>query len=335
MNHHPSDDDLVAEMLPAFIEEANEQVAAFEQLLLELEDAPDDHERLDALFRCAHTVKGSAGLFGLDRVVAFTHHVETLLDRLRDGLLTLTPALSTLLLQSNDTIRTLVATAQLPEDEASVAARQALVLQLQQACQADPAAGGGAGPAASSAASASTAAAGAGPAASATHWRLSVGFGPEVFRNGMDPLAIFQYLSDLGRLEAVRCEIGQVPELEHLDAETCHLTLHADLISATDQPLPREQIDHAFEFVREDCTLQIEALGSPRPRRDRARPPSRPRSPGRPRSRSRPPSPSCASWSRHPPPRRPRPRTAPPPNPRRGPATRAATSACTPTGSTR
>ncbi|HMZ00314.1 MAG TPA: Hpt domain-containing protein, partial [Burkholderiaceae bacterium] len=133
MRNDSSDDDLIADMLPAFIEEANEQVAAFEQLLLELEDAPDDHERLDALFRCAHTVKGSAGLFGLNRVVEFTHHVETLLDRLRDGLLQLTPGLSTLLLQSNDTIRELVATAQQPDDPAARSARQALVQQLQQA----------------------------------------------------------------------------------------------------------------------------------------------------------------------------------------------------------
>ena len=85
MSHDCTDDELIAEMLPAFIEEANEQVAAFEHLLLELEDEPDHPERLDALFRCAHTVKGSAGLFGLDRVVAFTHHVETLLDLLREG----------------------------------------------------------------------------------------------------------------------------------------------------------------------------------------------------------------------------------------------------------
>jgi hypothetical protein len=40
---------------------------AIEQLLLQLEDDPDDRELLDALFRCAHTVKGSAGIFGLDR----------------------------------------------------------------------------------------------------------------------------------------------------------------------------------------------------------------------------------------------------------------------------
>jgi len=255
MSQNPSDDDLIAEMLPAFIEEANEQVAAFEQLLLELEDRPDDHERLDALFRCAHTVKGSAGLFGLDRVVAFTHHVETLLDLLRDGLLALTPTLSTLLLQSNDTIRDLVATAQLPDDAASQAAREALVLRLQQACgEAAPSGTRRAAPAAAPA---------FGTSQRATRWRIAAAFGPEVFRNGMDPLAIFQYLEDLGRLEAGHCAFEQVPELERLDAETCHLRLSAELQASAPGGLSREEIDHAFEFVRDDCELSIEALDGP------------------------------------------------------------------------
>jgi hypothetical protein len=46
-----------------------------------LEEQPDDRELLDSLFSCAHTVKGSAGIFGLNKVVEFTHHVETLLDQ--------------------------------------------------------------------------------------------------------------------------------------------------------------------------------------------------------------------------------------------------------------
>jgi two-component system chemotaxis sensor kinase CheA len=60
------DDSFVADALPAFVSEAHEQIAAIEQLLLQLEDRPADRELLDALFRCAHTVKGSAGIFGLD-----------------------------------------------------------------------------------------------------------------------------------------------------------------------------------------------------------------------------------------------------------------------------
>ncbi len=248
MNMDTSDDDLVAELLPAFIEEANEQVAAFEQLLLELEDLPHDHDRLDALFRCAHTVKGSAGLFGLHRVVEFTHHVETLLDQVRDGLLQLTPALSTLLLQSNDTIRELVATAQLPDDEASQNVRQALVQRLQEA--AGHRVGG-----------AAQACQPPGPAAAVLppghrRWRLSARFGTEVFRNGMDPLAILHYLADLGRLEPVACDRARIPELEAMDPESCHLWLQCELEGAVE----RSQIEHAFEFVRDDCELEIEDL---------------------------------------------------------------------------
>lgn len=132
-HHHLSD---IAEALPTFISEAREQVESVEQLLLQLENAPGDRELLDALFRCAHTVKGSAGIFGLDDVVAFTHHVETLLDQLREGTLALTPELSTLLLESNDQIRALVAAAQDPQQEtdAAQATRAALVRRLQGAC---------------------------------------------------------------------------------------------------------------------------------------------------------------------------------------------------------
>ena len=80
-----ADKDFIAAAMPAFISEAGEQIEAIETLLLELEEQPDNRELLDSLFRCAHTVKGSAGIFGLNRVVDFTHHVETLLDKMRDG----------------------------------------------------------------------------------------------------------------------------------------------------------------------------------------------------------------------------------------------------------
>ena len=182
------DASFITEALPAFISEAREQIEALEQLLLQLEDAPDDRELLDALFRCAHTVKGSAGLFGLDRVVAFTHHVESLLDRLREGQLVLTPELSTLLLRANDQIRLLVDSALDPkaEEGGAAQAREAVVQELMQA--------GGA-------LEAVTVASGPAPTdldSRAQRWHVSVQFGADTFRNGMDPLAILNYLRGLG-----------------------------------------------------------------------------------------------------------------------------------------
>jgi two-component system chemotaxis sensor kinase CheA len=241
MNADSSDLSFIAEALPAFISEAHEQTEALEQLLLELEDAPDDRDLLDALFRCAHTVKGSAGIFGLDHVVAFTHHVETLLDRLREGHLTLTPALSTLLLQSNDQIRLLVAAAQDPQAETAdaVTARDTVVQRLRDACGAAP--GAGAAPAAP------------GPVTRARRWHVSVQFGEETFRNGMDPLALLNYVRGLGAIPALACDMLAVPPLDAIDPESCNLAFEFGL----DTEAGREEIASAFSFVRDDCKLHL------------------------------------------------------------------------------
>ena len=248
----PMDMDLqfVADALPAFLSEAREQIASIEQLLLQLEDAPDDRELLDALFRCAHTVKGSAGIFGLDAVVAFTHHVESLLDRLRAGALQLTPALDTLLLQCNDQIRALVDAAGQPASDGTVdtdgdAARAALVVRLQAA--------GAGGDAPAAPVPQDTAAPAATPDA-ASPWQIGADFGPETFRNGMDPLTILRYVAGLGRVHQVRCATGAVPALEDLDPECCRLGFRFLLDTGADAAA----ITAAFSFVQDDCQLSLQ-----------------------------------------------------------------------------
>ncbi len=253
----PTDMDLqfVADALPAFLSEAREQIESIEQLMLQLEDAPDDRDLLDALFRCAHTVKGSAGIFGLDAVVAFTHHVETLLDQMRAGQLQLTPALSTLLLQCNDQIRALVDAAQTPQsdDPAGQDTRDDLVRQLQAAGH--PAAGDAAQAAPGAPAPAETGIA----ATSASRWQIGAVFGPDTFRNGMDPLTILRYVAGLGTVVHVVCNTDAVPALEALDPECCHLDLHFTLDTDAD----RAAIEAAFSFVRDDCQLRLQAPQAP------------------------------------------------------------------------
>ena len=247
MSAPTSDDEMIAELLPVFIQEAREQIVALEELLLQLEDAPGDGELLDALFRCAHTIKGSAGVFGLSAVVNFTHHVETLLSRLRDGHLQLTAALSTLLLESNDVIRALVDDAQdgrrdTPEAAAS---REQIVQRLREATQ-DPQA-------------APSVEAPPPIAVPATcRWHLSVQFGLDTFVHGMNPVAILQYVGRLGRIPSIVCDHRAVPLLDALDSEKCHLAFELSLDTAA----PREEIEQAFSFVREDSTLNIIGPGA-------------------------------------------------------------------------
>jgi two-component system chemotaxis sensor kinase CheA len=252
LNSDLQDDRFIAEALPAFISEAQEQSATLESLLLQLEDKPEDRPLLDALFRCAHTIKGSAGMFGLDAVVGFTHHLETLLDRLREGQLALTPELGTLLLLANDQIRSLVAAAQHGHDEPGGAsqARQAIVLRLQSACGLAP----------SSLPCVAEPTAGAAPADSAaqpSRWQVAVQFGADTFRNGMDPLTILDYLRRLGTIDDLRCDSAAVPALEVLDPESCHLHFAFQLLTRAS----RQEIEAAFSFVREDCLLQLTQAG--------------------------------------------------------------------------
>ncbi len=248
-----SDQDFIAAAMPAFISEAAEQIEAIETLLLELEEQPDNRELLDSLFRCAHTVKGSAGIFGLNRVVEFTHHVETLLDKMRDGDIALTPEISTLLLQCNDQIKFLVDTA---ADESADTpelkdTRADLVTQLRALSE-------GAAPAPAKAAAKSSSASIEAPTPDAGGlriWSISARFGQDTFRNGMDPLSIARYLGTIGKVVSIRCSMDAVPALVNLNPESCFISFFMDLETAA----PREDIEGAFSFVADDCELDVVA----------------------------------------------------------------------------
>ncbi len=244
-----ADHDFIAAAMPAFISEAAEQIEAIETLLLELEEQPDNRELLDSLFRCAHTVKGSAGIFGLNRVVEFTHHVETLLDKMRDGVIALNPAISTLLLECNDQIKFLVDTA---SDESADTPDQKdiradLVIQLRALTD---------GPESTPQAEAVPASQGAVAGSSLGGlrvWTISANFGVETFRNGMDPLSIARYLAEMGRVVSVRCGADSVPPLVRLNPESCYLSFFMELETAA----TREDIEGAFSFVADDCELDV------------------------------------------------------------------------------
>nr|WP_284150499.1 chemotaxis protein CheA [Curvibacter sp. CHRR-16] len=249
--------------MPAFMSEAVEQTDAMESLLLELEDQPDNKNLLDALFRCAHTVKGSAGMFGLSKVVEFTHHVESLLDKMRDGKLQCTADTNTLLLQSNDHIRLLVKAASddsLDTDDEQTL-RALLVQQLNRVVNSAV----GIAPAALATSSvsappSSTPERSAMPDLGGTvHepvWRIQAQFGPETFRNGMDPLAVLRYLATLGTVLRVQALCDSIPVLTDLIPEDCHIGFVLELQSTAAEAELRE----AFSFVEDDCQYSLEML---------------------------------------------------------------------------
>ncbi len=95
----------LSQFYQVFFEEAGENLELMEQKLLELNvDAADDEE-MNAIFRCAHSVKGGAATFGFSDVAALTHQMETLLDKLRRHELMPTSAMVDVLLAAGDALK--------------------------------------------------------------------------------------------------------------------------------------------------------------------------------------------------------------------------------------
>jgi two-component system chemotaxis sensor kinase CheA len=103
-----SDFDLT-QFYQVFFEEAGENLDQMERMLLELDASAVGDEELNAIFRCAHSIKGGAATFGFSDVAELTHHMESLLDRLRRHELTLTTPMVDVLLESADASRSLLA----------------------------------------------------------------------------------------------------------------------------------------------------------------------------------------------------------------------------------
>ncbi len=95
----------LSQFFQVFFEEAGENLEQMERMLLELDITAADDEELNAIFRCAHSVKGGAATFGFTDVAELTHQMETLLDKLRRHELTPTTAMVDVLLQSGDALK--------------------------------------------------------------------------------------------------------------------------------------------------------------------------------------------------------------------------------------
>jgi two-component system chemotaxis sensor kinase CheA len=96
-----SGDDLVKD----FLIESNENLDRLDRDLVELEKNPQDREALGSVFRTIHTIKGTCGFLGFNRLEKLAHVGENLLSRLRDGQLVLRPEITTALLRMVDAIR--------------------------------------------------------------------------------------------------------------------------------------------------------------------------------------------------------------------------------------
>ncbi|VXC96597.1 Two-component system, chemotaxis family, sensor kinase CheA [Pseudomonas sp. 8Z] len=239
------------EVLKIFIAESRELLEQMEEALLVLESAPDDADTINAIFRAAHTIKGSAGLFGLDLIVGFTHIAESVLDRIRNAELRFDGTLTALFLQVGDHLGLLIDLLDegqtldqldpaLLEQNHQLGDQLSLYMDAPQNTSNLPSSNG-------------LVERSSGGGVSADHWHLSLRFGPDTLRNGMDPLSLLRYLNTFGRIVSIVPLLDRVPPAAEMDPETCYLGFEVAFSSEAD----KATIEGAFEFVREDSLIRI------------------------------------------------------------------------------
>lgn len=99
----------MSQFYQVFFEETEEHLANIESLLLEIDREAPDAEQLNAIFRAAHSIKGSSAVFGFSDLADLTHILESLLDRLRKGQARLSAQMVQTFLEAGDVLKAMLA----------------------------------------------------------------------------------------------------------------------------------------------------------------------------------------------------------------------------------
>ena len=239
----------------SFFAECAEHIGQIEEGLLELEAGHADPERLHAIFRAAHSVKGAAGTFGWTAIVRITHAMEDLLDRMRSGRLAVAPPLVRLLLSGVDELKGLMsrrdggdvgdggddfANTLSPATSALVAEMKSLVAgPRSEDRQHEPIQHNAADP----------------------ENQHHIRFLPSrhCFKKGINPLLALRELSDFGMLNGCELNVDRLPSLEQLDPMVCSIGWDLKLRTALDE----SEIRTALSLVDGDAEVShVDATGS-------------------------------------------------------------------------
>ncbi|GAC1041606.1 chemotaxis protein CheA [Rhizobium sp. No.120] len=261
------------EIKEIFFQECEEQLAELESGLLKLNDGDRDPETVNAVFRAVHSIKGGAGAFGLDDLVAFAHVFETTLDCVRSNKLEPTQDVLKVMLKAADVLADLTNAAR---DGGSVdpARSRGLVKELEALANGDIPAPSAAviadiAPKPVAAAPAPTDESGFQPIpfsfdddfgsdepAVDARPEYEVNFKPrsDLYAKGNDATLLLRDLSRLGEMN-IFCDMDALPGLPDIDPEGAYFKWAISI--KTDKG--EDAIRTVFEFAEWDCDLDVQA----------------------------------------------------------------------------
>lgn len=239
-----------AELISTFLEEATENLQVMEEGLLELEKTGYSYELIDQIFRAMHTVKGGSGLVGLNKISDLAHHLENILDRIRDSGCGLTMEVFNILFTGIDFIKKMLETDNFEDEELLVQMDVFInTLETYENKQAENTSPIGANDKAFHKAKQSE---------KKTYYRIELKFRRDIFETGTDPLMLLLELQEMGNLLEVYANTTSLPKLAELDPY--QLYIYWTVFFETEKPL--EEIETIFIFVRDENEIKIEDISS-------------------------------------------------------------------------
>lgn len=204
--------DMMETFRQTYLEESFEGLDVMENGLLNLPPGVPDNEKINEIFRAAHSIKGGSGTFGFSEIAGFTHVLETLLDEMRDGRREVTQESIDAMLAAVDVLRSMLERLQAHEGIDAVRAQEVQDWMEQiLGNQLRPEAATSMGEAIERV---STEPKGA--------WRIQLLPEPILLQTGNEPLRIFRELETLGTLE-VEAHLDKLPDLAQFDPEKLYL----------------------------------------------------------------------------------------------------------------
>jgi two-component system chemotaxis sensor kinase CheA len=247
--------------------EADELLGEIEAVILVMEENPEDDDAINRLFRAVHTMKGSGGMFGLADIAAFSHGLESVLDRVRSKQLPVTRELIDITLAYRDQVAIMLHAG---DGGAAVDATRTEAINQRLVALCPPIL-----PASVTAipvtATPVTSMAGtnagapsprepeppASPTNRSTTFRISFAPHTSLFLSGTEPALLLDELRGLGEC-AVAAQVDDVPLLEDADPEGCHLAW--DILLTTTSG--RDAIRDVFAFVEDISKIDIEDVST-------------------------------------------------------------------------
>jgi two-component system chemotaxis sensor kinase CheA len=234
-------------LLDTFRNEAEEHLVALEEALLEMEQSPNDTDLIAKSFRAMHTIKGSGGMFGFNDLSAFTHHLESSFDKIRNGLYSVTPELISIMLDSKDHISGMLE--QPSQSQVQALVGQSILTRLNEVIPSDDLA------VSLSVDKPSSAQSGAQVPPTETAFRIRFTPSASTFADGFDVQPILKELTTYGSCYITTIQ-NNVPVLKDLDAESSYLSW--DIILISEQSI--DTIKDTFIFVADDWKISVEVV---------------------------------------------------------------------------